>query len=145
MLKAQAHSQLRGFFSLAYAMLVLAGATGMLGLANTLVFSVLLRTREIGMLRSSGAVRRQIRGMVLVEAATLALVAFLLAIPLGSLLAAGLIAGQRATFGFTVHFTFPWRLVIPVGLIALMIAAVASLLPARRAGRIEVVSALRFD
>ena len=145
MLRAQAHSQLRGFFSLAYAMLVLAGATGMLGLANTLVFSVLLRTREIGMLRSSGAVRSQIRGMVLVEAATLALVAFVLAIPLGSLLAAGLIAGQRATFGFTVHFTFPWRLVIPVGLIALMIAAVASLLPARRAGRIEVVSALRFD
>jgi ABC-type lipoprotein release transport system permease subunit len=35
--------------------------------------------------------------------------------------------------------------VIPVGLIALMIAAVAALLPARRAGRIEVVSALRFD
>jgi putative ABC transport system permease protein len=145
MIKAQARAQLRGFFSLAYAMLVLAAATGLLGLANTLVFSVLLRTREIGMLRSSGAVRGQIRGAVLVEAATLALVAFLLAIPLGSLLGAGLISGQRATFGFTVHFTFPWGMVAPVGLIALTIALAASLFPARRAGRIEVVSALRFD
>ena len=145
MLRAQAHAQLRGFFSLAYAMLALAAVTGMLGLANTLVFSVLLRTREIGLLRSSGAVRRQIRNMVLVEAATLSLVAFVLAIPLGSLLAAGLIAGQRATFGFTVHFTFPWSLVAPTGVIALVIAVVASVLPARRAGRIEVVSALRFD
>ena len=145
MIKAQAHGQLRGFFSLAYAMLVLAGVTGMLGLANTLVFSVLLRTREIGMLRSSGAVRRQIRGMVLVEAATLASVAFVLAVPLGSLLAAGLIAGQRAALGFTVHFTFPSSLVAPIGLIALGIALAASLLPARRAGRTEVVTALRFD
>jgi putative ABC transport system permease protein len=126
-------------------MLILAAVTGMLGLANTLVFSVLLRTREIGMLRSAGAVRRQIRGMVVVEAATLALVAFLLAIPLGSLLAAGLIAGQRRTMGFTVHFTFPWALVMPVGIIAVVIALLASLLPARRAGRVEVVSALRFE
>jgi ABC-type antimicrobial peptide transport system permease subunit len=44
-----------------------------------------------------------------------------------------------------VNFSFPWGLLLPLGLIALVIALVASLLPARRAGRIEVVSALRFD
>jgi len=143
--KAQAHAQLQGFFSLAYAMLLLAAVTGMLGMANTLVFSVLLRTREVGMLRSIGAVRRQVRGMVLVEAATMAIVAFLLAVPLGAVLAAGLIAGQRRTLGVTSHFTFPWALVVPIGITALVIALVASVLPARRAGKIEVVSALRFE
>ena len=81
-----AFSQLRGFFSLAYVILIAAAVAGLLGLANTLAVSVLARTHEIGVLRSVGTLRRQIRQMVLVEAITLALVAFVLAVPLGLLL-----------------------------------------------------------
>ena len=141
----QARSQLQSFFSLAYAMLIIAAVVGVLGLANTLVVSVLTRTREIGMLRSTGALRRQIRAMVLVEAATLALVALVLALPLAWALSAGTIGGQRATLGFTVDYLYPWFLVPPLAIAALGLAALASLIPARRAGRLQVVAALRFD
>jgi putative ABC transport system permease protein len=143
--KAAAHKQLRGFFSLAYAVLAIAALIGMLGLANTLVVSVLTRTREIGMLRSLGTLRRQVRVMVFVEAATLAVVAFVLALPLSLALAAGIIRGQRASLGFSIHFVFPWAVVLPLAIVTLVSAAVASLIPARRAGKLEVVAALRFD
>lgn len=143
--KRYAFNQLQGFFSLAYVVLAIAAITGMLGLGNTLAVSVLSRTREIGMLRSTGALRRQVRGMVLVEAATLALVAFVLAVPLGFLLLRGIISAQRAGLGVTVHQVFPWAFVIPLGVLALAVAALASLFPARSAGRLEPVAALRFD
>ena len=46
--RKQAHAQLQGFFGLAYALLFVAALVGILGLANTMVVSVLSRTREVG-------------------------------------------------------------------------------------------------
>lgn len=144
-IRSQSRAQLAGFFGLAYAILGVAAVIGMLGLANTLVVSVITRTRELGVLRSVGTLRRQVRGMVLVEAATLALVAFVLAVPLAAVLTAGLIDGQRAALGFTIDFLYPWGLLLPLGTTVLLLAAAASLIPARRAGRLEVVAALRVE
>jgi putative ABC transport system permease protein len=143
--RAQARSQIRGFYSIGYVLLGMAGLIGVLGLANTLVVSVLSRTREIGILRSTGFLRRQVRRMVLVEAEVLALVALVLSLPLAGLLAEGLIAGQRSGLGFSVSFQYPWSLLPPVTLIAVAVAALASLLPGRRAARLEPVAALRFE
>jgi len=142
---AQAHSQVRGFYSIGYVLLGLAGVIGMLGLANTLIVSVLSRTREIGILRSTGLLRRQVRRMVLVEAEILALVASALALPLGAMLAAGIIAGQRSGMGFSVNYQYPWGMLVPVIAVCLALAGLASLLPGRRAARLEPVAALRFD
>ena len=144
--KEFAFGQLRGFFSLAYVILVAAAAAGLLGLANTLAVSVLARTHEIGVLRSAGTLRRQIRQMVLVEAVTLALAAFLLALPLGLLLTLGTSAAFRSAIGASVELTLPWALPrCPCSSTTLVVAAIASLVPARRAGRLEPVAALRFD
>jgi putative ABC transport system permease protein len=144
-IKEQAHAQLQGFFALAYALLSIAALVGILGLANTMVVSVLSRTREVGMLRSTGTLRRQARAMVMVEASTLALVAYLLALPLGWLLSTGIVVSQRAALGFTIQYVFPWVLLPVLLLLAVMVAAIASLIPARRIGRLEIVEALRFD
>jgi putative ABC transport system permease protein len=143
--KEFAFGQLRGFFSLAYVILAAAAAAGLLGLANTLAVSVLARTHEIGVLRSAGTLRRQIRQMVLVEAITLALVAFVLALPLGLLLTLGTSAAFRSAIGASVELTLPWAFIVPLLVTTLVVAAVASLVPARRAGRLEPVAALRFD
>ena len=112
--KEFAFGQLRGFFSLAYVILVAAAAAGLLGLANTLAVSVLARTHEIGVLRSAGTLRRQIRQMVLVEAVTLALAAFVLALPLGLLLTLGTSAAFRSAIGASVELTLPWAFLLPL-------------------------------
>jgi len=126
-------------------LLLVATAVGMLGLANTLLVSILSRVRELGVLRTIGAVRRQVRRLVLVESLTLAGVALVLAVPLSWELTQGIVRGQRAALGFSITFHYPWSALFPVGLGALVLAALVSVRPARRAARIPVVEALRFD
>ena len=140
-----AFGQLQGFFGLAYVILVVAAAAGLLGLANTLAVSVLSRTREIGMLRSVGTTRKQVRRLVLVEAITLAIVAFLLAVPLGIVINLGSAAAFTGAIGASIEPTQPWRALPYLLVLTVGVAALASLLPARRAGRLEPVAALRFD
>jgi putative ABC transport system permease protein len=144
-IKEAAHAQLQGFFGLAFALLFVAALVGVLGLANTMVVSVLSRTREVGILRSTGALRRQARGMVLVEASTLALVAYVIALPLGWLLSTGIVVSQRAALGFSIDYVFPFGLIPVLLFMTMLVAGIASLVPARRIGRLQIVEALRFD
>jgi putative ABC transport system permease protein len=106
---------------------------------------VLSRTREIGILRSTGTLRRQARAMVVVEASTLALVAYLLALPLGWLLSTGIVVSQRSALGFTIDYVLPYALIPVLLLLSIVVAGIAALVPARRIGRLEIVEALRFD
>jgi ABC-type antimicrobial peptide transport system permease subunit len=57
-----------------YGLLALALVIGILGVVNTLALSVLERTREIGLLRAVGLSRRQLRTVIRVESALIALV-----------------------------------------------------------------------
>lgn len=140
-----AQAQLDGFFSLAYAMLVLTAVISMLGLANTLVVAVIARTREIGVLRSYGARRRQIRRMVTVEAIIMVGIALVLALPVTAVLGLGIVNGQRATLGASIDYRFPFALVAPVAVAAVVLAGLAAAVPARRAARLAIVDTLRFD
>jgi len=126
-------------------LLFVAALVGVLGLANTMVVSVLSRTREVGVLRSSGTLRRQARAMVLVEASTLALVAYAISIPLGWLLSTGIVVSQRSALGFSIDYVYAWPLLPLLLLLSLFVAGIASLVPARRIGRLQIVEALRFD
>jgi putative ABC transport system permease protein len=109
---------------------------GAIGVANIMVISVLERRSEIGLRRALGATRGQIRIQFLTEAIALSL--------LGGM--AGVITGAAATAIYT-HGK-GWATVIPTqawagGLVAaLVIGAVAGLLPAIRAARLSPTQAL---
>ena len=109
---------------------------GAIGVANIMVISVLERRSEIGLRRALGATRGHIRTQFLAEAITLAL--------LGG--AAGIIAGAAATA--TYAHSKGWATIIPAqawagGLAAaLLIGALAGLLPAIRAARLSPTQAL---
>jgi putative ABC transport system permease protein len=109
---------------------------GAVGVANIMIISVLERRQEIGLRRALGATRGQIRTQFLAEAILLALVGG----------AAGDIAGAAAT-AIYAHVK-GWAIVIPPeawagGLAAaLLIGALAGLLPAIRAARLSPTQAL---
>ncbi|MGW2307047.1 ABC transporter permease [Actinomadura luteofluorescens] len=109
---------------------------GGVGVANTMVISVLERRREIGLRRSLGATRGQVRVQFLAE--SLLLSAF------GG--AAGVVLGAAVTAGFALWKG--WPPVVPAwalgGALAatLAIGTVAGLYPAARAARLPPTAAL---
>ncbi|HXA61421.1 MAG TPA: ABC transporter permease [Streptosporangiaceae bacterium] len=132
-LRAQAKSALNGLFLGLGAVSLLVGAVGV---ANTMIISVLERRSEIGLRRALGAAKGHIRAQFLSEA--------MLLVVLGGAL--GVAAGALATaiYAHTKH----WATVIPTlawagGLTAaLLIGALAGLLPAIRAARLQPTEAL---
>ncbi len=145
-IKADVRSQIDAGVSGFLFLLVMAGVVGLFGLANTLAVSMIRRFREIGILRAIGARRRQVAAMALVESLTLVAVAFVFAVPLGALIARPLIATFATGLGdLGVGYHYPWTLLPALAVAGLAIAALASVWPARRAARLEIDAALRFD
>ena len=109
---------------------------GGVGVANTMIISVLERRYEIGLRRSLGATRGQIRGQFVTEA--------LLLSGLGGL--AGILLGSLATLAYATISGIPW--VVPPWAIAggfaatLLIGSIAGLYPAVRAARLSPTLAL---
>ncbi|MEY2402826.1 MAG: putative transport system permease protein, partial [Acidimicrobiaceae bacterium] len=124
------------YFRLFFAVVLVALIVGLLGLANTLGMSIFERTREVGVLRATGMHRSEIGRMVVVESITLALAAFVLSIPLGMIQAQLLTRGTREQLGFGGGGSQPVWWLVPAGVLATVVAALAALLPARRAGRV---------
>jgi putative ABC transport system permease protein len=131
--RAKAKSALNGLFLGLGAVSLLVGAVGV---ANIMVISVLERRSEIGLRRALGATKGHVRLQFLAEAILLAL--------LGGAIGVGLGALSTAAYASAKH----WAIVIPMlawagGLgAALLIGAVAGLLPALRAARMSPTEAL---
>ncbi len=132
--RAKTQSALNGLFLGLGAVALLVGAVGV---ANIMVISVLERRSEIGLRRALGATKGQIRAQFLAEAILLSLAGGAVGV------AAGILA--TAIYATTKH----WTVVIPTlawagGLgAAILIGAIAGLLPAIRAARLSPTEALR--
>jgi putative ABC transport system permease protein len=125
------------FDSLFLGLGIVALIVGAVGVANIMIISVLERRSEIGLRRALGATRAQIRTQFLAESILLALIGGVV----------GVLAGAVATAVYAG--TKSWAVVIPVeawsgGIAsAILIGALAGLLPAVRASRMPPTVALR--
>jgi len=118
-------------------------ATAMLlaaiGLYGVLAYAVGQRTREIGIRLALGAKRGEVLRMVMTQAGRLAIAG--IALGLGAaLLASRALRAQLFEIAPTDVFTY-----VMVGVGLLIVALVASWIPARRASRIDPLAALRHD
>ena len=132
--RAAADSALTGLFLGLGAVALLVGG---IGIANTMVISVLERRSEIGLRRALGATRGHVRGQFVVESLLLAAAGGL----------AGILGGALVTAGYAR--TRDWSVVVPPEALAggigaaLLIGAMAGLYPAARAARLSPTDALR--
>ncbi len=112
---------------------------------NTLSITVAQRAREFGLLRMIGASRRQVLRSVLFEAAAIGLVASVIGMGLGFLLAKGLQAVFKSV-GLDLPSTgtvLETRTLVVALIVGLGVTVFAGLVPALRATRIPPVAALR--
>jgi len=141
--KADQSGQINSLLALIYVLLALSVIVSLFGIVNTLVLSIYERTRELGMLRAIGTSRAQIRQMIRYESVITALIGGIFGLVIGVVAAVLITTLTLSGSGYVQAF--------PVGtlLILLVVAAVAGLiaaqLPARRAARLDTLSALASE
>jgi len=133
---------LNNVLNMLYALLALSIVVSLFGMVNTLVLAVFERTREIGMLRAVGLTRRQTRRMIRHESIITALIGAALGLPLGVLLAA---AVTHKLSKYDVAFSVPTTSLVAFAAVAVIAGIGAALFPARRAARLNVLSALHYE
>jgi putative ABC transport system permease protein len=115
----------------------------LLGIANTLALSVLERTREIGLLRAVGMLRRQTRQMVLAESVMVALFGAVLGVAVGTVF--GVAAAAAMPASIITSTVIPVTTIATIVLVAAVCGVLAGLLPARRAARLDVLQAISSE
>ena len=126
-----------------YGLLALAIIVAVLGVVNTLALSVVERTREIGLMRAIGLSRRQLRRMIRLESVVIALFGALLGLGLG--LGWGATAQRLLALEGLRVLDVPWATIGWVFAGSAVVGLVAALVPAFRAGRMNVLGAIASE
>jgi putative ABC transport system permease protein len=129
---------------LLYAVAVIIGVIGSIGVINTVTLNVLERRREIGVLRSLGGDNRNLVQLFITEGLFLGMFGFIAGVLLGYPLS-NLVVGVIAQATFPIEFVFDWQIVLFTLLFALVLTGGSSLFPALGAARIKVTNTLRYD
>ncbi|MCW2973522.1 MAG: putative transporter integral rane protein [Thermoleophilia bacterium] len=134
--------QLNPILGLVLGMLSLSLVIALFGIGNTLALNVFERTREIGLMRAVGGTQTQVRRMIRVESVLVALFGAVVGVAVG--LAAG-----RALIGALADDGFVFA-VNPVSIILVLLGGfvaglIASVLPARRAAKTDVLAAIAAE
>ena len=115
-------------------------------IANSLSITIAQRTRELATLRMLGASRRQVLRSIIIEALALGIMASVVGLFFGLLLAKGLF-GMFDLIGFILPNTglvfLSWTAVIAALLAGILVTLLASLRPAIRATRVPPIAAVR--
>jgi putative ABC transport system permease protein len=116
------------------------------GVMLTLGILVMERTRELGVLKAIGASRGQIVRVMLAEASLIGLLASLVGIVSGAVLALVLTwVINKAFFGWSIDLAYPWPDIALLPLWMTASALVAGLIPALRASMVPPAAALRME
>jgi putative ABC transport system permease protein len=123
-----------------------------LGIANTMLMSVLERTREIGIMKAVGASNGQLQFVFLIEGALIGLVggglgmflAWAASYP-GDAWVRSMVSRDLKIELNEAVFVFPPWVIATVFVFAVVVTTLAAVYPARRAAKIDPVAALRHE
>ena len=133
-------------FAITSVMRILAAVIACVGVLGALMALALERQREYGILRALGFTPRQMAWLIITETGLLGLIAGVLALPTGVLVATLLVdVINRRSFGWTMDLHFSPLIILHGLLAALLSALVAGAYPAWRIARMAPAAALRTE
>ncbi|MFE7232667.1 ABC transporter permease [Streptomyces sp. NPDC057596] len=141
--KEELQNQIGQLLNMVYGLLALAIIVAVLGVVNTLALSVVERTREIGLMRAIGLSRRQLRRMIRLESVVIALFGALLGLGLG--MGWGATAQKLLALEGLKVLEIPWGTIAGVFIGSAFVGLFAALIPAFRAGRMNVLNAIATE
>lgn len=118
---------------------------GFFSISNTMTMNVFERTREIGMLRSVGMTRRQVRRLVLAEAVMLGIMGGIMGLVFGIILSRVFILAMTAMSGYSLVYRLPLGRVLIALVVSIVVSLAAALTPAGRASRTNILDAIKYE
>lgn len=133
-------------FTVTVVLRLLAVLVAFVGVLSALMALQLERARELAVLRATGLTPRQVGGYVTLQTSLMGLVAGLLSLPLGLILATVLVyVINKRSFGWTLQFEVAPGILAQALVLALVAAVLAGLYPAWRMARTNPALALREE
>lgn len=133
-------------FRIAYLQQVIVAVVAALGVVMALLISVLQRRRELGLLRAVGATQPQVLKTVLAEATLMGILGTILGILMGLPMEWYILrVVVREETGFIFDLLIPWKEALGIGLIAVVTATIAGLVPALHAARLRITDAIAYE
>ena len=141
--QVQTHQVLATTTAIMVAIVVISSVISAVGFVSTMSLTVIQRRREIGLLRTLGLTRHQVRRMITLEAAALSGTAVALGMALG--LVFGSVGAQSLVGSQTDGFVWglPWGILAVVAIAGALLVIASARPPARRAIRVSPIEALR--
>ncbi len=131
-------------FSGMYLLFAFMAVPSLIAMLNTLAIGVIERTREIGMLRAVGSTQKQVRRMIVAEGLLLSALGTVFGMLAGLYLSYAMTGAFRMV-GMPVNYVFPWNGLLYAAGVGLLCGALAAIIPARQAARLQIVQALRYE
>jgi putative ABC transport system permease protein len=141
--KRDQKKQIDQLLNIVIVLLALSVVIAVIGIVNTLALSVFERTREIGLLRAVGMQRKQVKRMIRSEAVIVALLGSVIGLIVGVTLASVLVAALAS--GGIDQFSVPVPRLIFYLVVAGAFGVLAAVFPARRANKLDVLSAITTE
>jgi putative ABC transport system permease protein len=126
-----------------YGLLFFAIIIAAIGVINTLVLSIYERTREVGLLRAVGMSRRQVRSSTRWESVLIAWLGTFIGIVLGFFF--GWVVVRALHDSGITKFSPAVPTLILLVVLAFFLGIVAAILPARRAAKLDILSAVSSE
>lgn len=133
-------------FVVNYAVEIVAVVVAIFSVINTLLASILDRTREIGVLRAIGATQAQVRKMIIVEAAWMGLVGGFLGLIAGTIMSYHhVVYNTKVLTGWTFEFYYPYDVAVLSVFVSVILCLLAGYGPAKQAASTPIVSAIGYE